>query len=98
MKQDTIKKVLHLEEAGARIVEVAKQETKRSQTENSSLFEAVEIGFSIALPIVSGALFGLWLDRKFGLHPKLTLVFLGVGILGAFASLFKLVNDFSRKK
>ena len=98
MKQVTTKKILHLEETGHRIEEVSHAESPRSHNENSSMFEAVEIGFSIALPIVAGALFGLWLDEKFNLHPRLTLIFLGVGILGGFTSLFKLVNDFSRKK
>ncbi len=63
----------------------------------SFLSQASEIGFSIALPISLGALFGLWLDKKYVSHPKYTLSFLFVGIVLSFVNLFYIVRVFSKK-
>lgn len=62
------------------------------------LAQASEIGFSIALPISLGALFGVWLDKRFSTHPKLTLSFLFVGIFLGFTNLFMVVKYFSKKR
>ncbi|OGG07981.1 hypothetical protein A3A59_01990 [Candidatus Gottesmanbacteria bacterium RIFCSPLOWO2_01_FULL_42_10] len=73
------------------------EEPKKKGSPSGVFIQATEIGFSIALPITAGALFGLWLDNKFKSHPKLTLSFLFVGILVAFGNLFMTVKQFSQK-
>ena len=58
---------------------------------------ASEIGFSIAVPLVVGALFGVWLDQQFGTRPKLTLSFLFVGILLSGMSFGKIISNYIKK-
>lgn len=49
---------------------------------------AMELGYSIVIPIVGGAFLGVYLDKRFGIAPKLTLLFiflgLGLGIYNAY--------------
>lgn len=51
-----------------------------------------EVGFSIALPIVGGALLGKFLDQKFLIYPKATLSLLVLGIFVSIANLINLVK------
>ena len=59
--------------------------------------QASEMGFSIALPPVLGAFFGLWLDKQFGSKPLLTLTCLLFGSFLSFAKLFKEVSKYKQK-
>ena len=45
------------------------------------------IGFSVALSIFIGLFIGVWLDRKFGTSPWLTLIFLGFGIAAGYRNI-----------
>ncbi len=94
----TRKKVLKLEGVeGYKIVEQEKISQIRKPGGVYFLAQASEIGFSIAIPISAGALFGSWLDSKWGTQPKMFILALLVGILFAFLSLFYTVHVFSKK-
>lgn len=62
----------------------------------SSVDIAMELGYSIVIPIVGGAFLGVYLDKRFGIAPKLTLLFiflgLGLGIYNAYR-LLKNIKD-----
>ena len=45
------------------------------------------IGLSIALSIFIGLGIGVYLDRRFGTNPWLTLIFLGLGIAAGFRNI-----------
>lgn len=48
------------------------------------------VGLSMAIAISLGAFAGNYLDRKFGMYPWCTVVFLGLGISAAFRNLYLL--------
>lgn len=45
------------------------------------------IGFTVALSIFIGLGVGLYLDGRFGTHPWLTFVFLGMGIAAGYRNI-----------
>ena len=45
------------------------------------------IGFAVALSIFIGLGIGLYLDGRFGTHPWLTFVFLGLGIAAGYRNI-----------
>jgi ATP synthase protein I len=45
------------------------------------------LGFSIALSIFIGLGIGVYLDRRFGTTPWLTLIFLGLGIAAGYRNI-----------
>lgn len=93
------KKVLQLGSTGeTEIVEKVVKEIDKKTSTVGFLAQASEIGFSIALPIALGAVFGLWLDSKSASHPRYTLSFLFLGIIIGFANLFYIVKVFSKKE
>ena len=61
-----------------------KKETRRA-TKELAYFSS--LGISVALAIFIGLGIGVWLDRKFGTSPWLTLVFLVFGIIAGFRNI-----------
>ena len=51
------------------------------------------MGWAIAGFIVVGLVAGLWLDRKLGTAPLITLIGLGLGLGGAFFAVYRLVFE-----
>lgn len=45
------------------------------------------VGLSVALAIFIGLAIGLWLDKKFGTHPWLMILFLIFGIVAGYRNL-----------
>jgi len=45
------------------------------------------LGISVSLAIFIGLGLGVWLDRKFGTSPWLTLIFLVLGIIAGFRNI-----------
>ena len=45
------------------------------------------IGLSVALAIFIGLAIGLWLDKKFGTHPWLMIIFLILGIVAGYRNI-----------
>ncbi|HJO62616.1 MAG: AtpZ/AtpI family protein [Desulfobacterales bacterium] len=62
-----------------------KRETRRLLRE---LAYFSSLGFQIALSIVIGLAAGIYLDRRFGTTPWLTLIFLGMGIVAGFRNIW----------
>ncbi|MCL4360063.1 AtpZ/AtpI family protein [Patescibacteria group bacterium] len=59
---------------------------------------ASELGFSISLPIVGGALIGNFLDSRFGTGPRLTLSCLFIGLVIAGTTIYMVMRDNDREK
>lgn len=76
--------------------EIPKKEKNQDFFQSLSLVS--ELGFVISFPLVGGVALGVFLDKKFSSYPKLTLSFLFLGCLVAFANLFYIINEFSKKK
>lgn len=57
---------------------------------------ASELGFVISFPIVGGIFLGSWLDKKLSVYPKLTLLFLFLGVMISFANLIFLIKEISK--
>lgn len=88
MKQQ---KVLQIDEDESRLVTVDKtKQTTGQQTANMTSI-AMELGFSITVPIVAGAFLGMYLDKKFGTTPRLTLSLLLLGVFSGTYSLIRIV-------
>ncbi len=64
---------------------------------NPDLLRYSSLGLEMGAAIVIGLLIGLWLDRRFGTSPWLTIVFLLLGIAAGFKNLFKLIVEEERK-
>ena len=50
------------------------------------------LGLSVSLSIFIGLFLGVWLDKKFGTIPYLTLIGLGMGIVAGFRNLIRAMN------
>lgn len=55
------------------------------------------LGFYIAISLIFFLLFGLWLDKKFGVFPLFFLLGMILGIISIFFELNKLLHFFSKK-
>ncbi len=72
--------------------------TKNSLNQSLSLFSlALDLGFSISIPIIGGVFLGAWLDDRFNTSPKLTLSLLFVGIIIGSISIAKLIRMSEKK-
>ncbi len=91
-----IKKVLKLDQNKEYKI-VAAEEQKKKQLQFFGLGMATEIGYSIAVPVVLGALIGVWLDIRFQSKPKFTLSGIFTGIFLSFVNLYKIVQNITRK-
>lgn len=88
---------------GEFIVGEEKKDTKKvSEKRRRAFFRSVslagELGFLIAIPLSGGVFLGVWLDSIFSTHPKLTLSFLGLGIIVSFTNLYMVLSEFSKKE
>ncbi len=61
-----------------------KRETRRNFRE---LAYYSSLGFQIALSVFIGLAIGVYLDRRFGSQPWLTLIFLGFGVAAGFRNI-----------
>lgn len=50
------------------------------------------VGFQLAATVVGGLLLGLWLDKKYGLSPWMTLAGMFVGSVGGFYNLIRVLT------
>ncbi|MBI4067178.1 AtpZ/AtpI family protein [Candidatus Gottesmanbacteria bacterium] len=58
-----------------------------------SLSIASQLGFSIAIPLVGGALLGSFLDSKFDTAPKLTLSLIFFGLFISGYNMYKIMKE-----
>lgn len=56
-----------------------------------------QIGFAIAIPIAGGAFLGSYLDRTWGVYPKMTLGLLVFGIMLSGVNFYKTVQEILKK-
>ncbi|WP_026477367.1 AtpZ/AtpI family protein [Alkaliphilus transvaalensis] len=56
------------------------------------------LGISMVTPILVGLFLGRWLDRRFNTEPLWLLVFIVLGIGGAFGNLFRVATKNIPKK
>jgi len=54
------------------------------------------IGIELAVSIVIGLAFGLYLDKKFDTSPWLTLIFLVLGIIAGYRNIFREIKKIDR--
>lgn len=52
-----------------------------------------EIGFTVSLPIVGGALFGSYLDRVWSTYPRATLAFIFIGIIVSLVNFVRVIKE-----
>ena len=65
------------------------KETKRSAIQ---MAYASSIGISMVIAIFGSLFLGVWLDRKLGTDPYLTLLFLLIGIVAGFRNMVLLIK------
>ena len=63
----------------------------------NDFFKASELGYALTLPIVLGAIFGLWLDNKYLTRPKFTLIGLTIGIVLSLSRLYIIIRKYLKK-
>ena len=56
------------------------------------------VGFQLAIAVVGGLWIGYLLDQKFGTLPWLSIIGLGIGAVGGFYNLFRILNGYQSKK
>lgn len=94
-----IKKTLNLVEDRIQTEEVnsedlQEKEKEKERTKFSAMMSlASELGFSISLPLVGGAVLGQFLDNKFGTAPRLTLSLIVTGLMIGFANIYFIIRD-----
>lgn len=80
----------------------AKRQKGKRKEDGSGLWYYVgfasDFGFSIAIPIVGGALAGYAIDRKWQTYPKATLSLLLFGIVISFINFIRTVRELLKKK
>jgi len=57
------------------------------------LLKYSSLGLEMGAAVIIGLLFGVFLDRKFGTDPWLTLLFLGLGFAAAVRALIRAARD-----
>ena len=55
-----------------------------------------QVGLSIALPLVAGAMIGAYLDGQWGTKPQTTLAGIGIGTIVSMISFWTTVKQFMR--
>lgn len=61
---------------------------KKSRKYFTILAHSFELGFVLSLPIVIGALSGVYLDKNLGTEPKLTLSLIFLGVFISFLNIY----------
>lgn len=76
--------------------EEEKRDEDKEKEQNRSLAMmslATELGFSIALPLVGGALIGRFLDNQFQTSPRMTLSLIFFGLFISFINIYNLIKQ-----
>lgn len=67
-----------------------KQEEPEKGRPYRQLYMLTTVGVQLAVSIVIGVAFGLWLDGKFGTKPWLMLLFLLFGVIAGFRNVYRM--------
>lgn len=57
-----------------------------------------QVGISMLVPILGGALLGIFIDKKLGTGIIFFIIFIILGIISAFITLFKITVGSNRRK
>ncbi len=57
---------------------------------------AFSIGFSLAGPVILGALLGYWLDGRFGTSPTWTMILTLLGMVAGLVQMIRVVNKLNQ--
>lgn len=77
------------------VTEIDSKETEENSEKNrflEGLELASDLGFTIAIPIVAGAVLGSFLDNKLNTSPKLTLSLIMLGLFISLYNIYKLTK------
>lgn len=73
-----------------------KDEKNRSALKNLALIS--QVGISMITPIFLGLYIGQWIDRLVGSNGLFGIIFMLLGVGGAFINLFKITGVFKKKR
>ncbi|MBI4130436.1 AtpZ/AtpI family protein [Candidatus Roizmanbacteria bacterium] len=82
---------LEVTEREVAIKDTEKEEERKRLLQSYSLVTA--LGVSLTIPLVGGVVIGVYLDRVFSSAPKLTLIFVFLGLFVSGVQLARLVRD-----
>ena len=71
----------------------ATSKKKQSKDDEIELAKSLNIGYYLITPLLGGVFLGYWIDKILGTKPVFLLLFLGLGIAGAFYNLWKTVQE-----
>lgn len=95
-------KILHIVKGKSIEIEEKKKDIKKNNSQSRTSFYSMlslawDLGFSISLPIVGGALLGQFLDRRLETTPRITLSLIFLGIIVASANIYLVLKKVSRE-
>lgn len=91
-----MKKYLKLEANGNKTINVEEKKTDTVDEKNknrSLISSSLELGFSVSLPIATGAIIGSYIDSVFRTSPKLTLSLLFTGLFIGCYNIYKIMRE-----
>lgn len=73
--------------------EISEKKEESNQKFLGYLSIALELGFTISIPIAGGALLGQYLDGRFGTSPRMTLSLIFLGIMVAGFYIYSIIKE-----
>lgn len=97
------RKVLNLgtKDQEAKIIEeeIKEDNTNDNQAKFLSLLSiSTNLGFAVSIPIVAGAMIGVYIDKILETSPKMTLSLIFVGTFLSFSYIYKIVKENKKDK
>lgn len=86
------RKILNLKEEKIETQEVLEEKNKEEKELSVMVSFASELGFSISIPIVIGAILGQILDNKLGTSPRITLSLILGGLFVGLSNIYFLLK------
>ncbi len=74
----------------------ADHKTKKSESIFLSVLAASsQLGFTISFPIAGGVLLGVYIDKKTGHAPLFTILFLILGVIVSFTTIYRIIKEYN---
>ena len=87
----------HIKKIGSSFtIESFHQKKKVPVPEKFRLYDALDLGFYLVIPLLAGLAIGIVLDGKLGTKPFCIISGLLLGSVGSFFNLIKIVRQFSK--
>ncbi len=90
------RKILRLDKNNLLAEELETEPKKKKKAEKrffTTISLASQIGFTISLPIVGGAILGQFLDNKFSTSPRLTLSLIFTGLFIGILNVYNIIKE-----